>query len=51
VERSNDGEWNAWGKDVFIETECGINTAINKLRGVPRDDPFCRPAILNITAL
>ena len=31
-----------WGKDVFLETERGINTAINKLRGVLRDDP-CQP--------
>ena len=28
-----------WGKDVFLETERGINTAINKLRMVLRDDP------------
>ena len=28
-----------WGKDVFVETERGINTAINKLRAVLRDDP------------
>src|SRR5215472_17468653 len=28
-----------WGKDVFLETERGINTAINKLRAVLRDDP------------
>lgn len=28
-----------WGKDVFLETERGINTAINKLRGILRDDP------------
>ncbi|HXY52887.1 MAG TPA: winged helix-turn-helix domain-containing protein [Terriglobales bacterium] len=28
-----------WGKDVFLETERGINTAINKLRVVLRDDP------------
>jgi len=28
-----------WGKNVFLETERGINTAINKLRAVLRDDP------------
>ena len=28
-----------WGKDVFLETERGVNTAINKLRAVLRDDP------------
>lgn len=28
-----------WGKDVFLETERGINTAINKLRTVLHDDP------------
>ena len=28
-----------WGKDVFLETERGINTPINKLRAVLRDDP------------
>jgi TolB-like protein/DNA-binding winged helix-turn-helix (wHTH) protein/Flp pilus assembly protein TadD len=28
-----------WGKDVFLETEHSINTAINKLRRVLRDDP------------
>jgi TolB-like protein/DNA-binding winged helix-turn-helix (wHTH) protein/Flp pilus assembly protein TadD len=28
-----------WGKDVFLETEHSINTAINKVRRVLRDDP------------
>jgi DNA-binding winged helix-turn-helix (wHTH) protein len=28
-----------WGKDVFLETDHGINTAINKIRRVLRDDP------------
>jgi DNA-binding winged helix-turn-helix (wHTH) protein len=28
-----------WGKDVYRETERGINTAINKLRSVLCDDP------------
>ena len=28
-----------WGKDVFIETEHGINTAVRKLRQALGDDP------------
>ena len=28
-----------WGKDVFLDTEQGINTAIRKIRQVLRDDP------------
>ena len=28
-----------WGKDVYLETERGINTAVNKIRSVLRDDP------------
>jgi TolB-like protein/DNA-binding winged helix-turn-helix (wHTH) protein/Flp pilus assembly protein TadD len=28
-----------WGKDVFLETDHSINTAINKIRRVLRDDP------------
>jgi TolB-like protein/DNA-binding winged helix-turn-helix (wHTH) protein len=28
-----------WGKDVFLDTEHGINTAIRKIRNVLRDDP------------
>ena len=28
-----------WGRDVFIETEHGINTAIRKIRQALRDDP------------
>ena len=28
-----------WGKDVFVEAEHSINTAINKIRRVLRDDP------------
>ena len=28
-----------WGKDVFVDTEHGINTAIRKIRLVLRDDP------------
>ena len=27
-----------WGKDVFVDTEHGINTAIRKIRGVLRED-------------
>lgn len=28
-----------WGKDVFLDTEHGINTAVRKVRNVLRDDP------------
>ena len=28
-----------WGKEVFVDTEHGINTAIRKVRNVLRDDP------------
>ena len=28
-----------WGKDVFLDTEHGINTAVRKIRTVLRDDP------------
>jgi TolB-like protein/DNA-binding winged helix-turn-helix (wHTH) protein/Tfp pilus assembly protein PilF len=28
-----------WGKDVFLDTEQGINTAIRKIRGTLGDDP------------
>jgi DNA-binding winged helix-turn-helix (wHTH) protein len=28
-----------WGKNVFLDTEHGINTAIRKIRNVLRDDP------------
>jgi len=28
-----------WGKEVFVDTEHGINTAIRKIRNVLRDDP------------
>ncbi len=28
-----------WGKDVFVDTEQGINTAIRKIRQALRDDP------------
>src|SRR5271156_4324336 len=28
-----------WGKDVFLDTDNGINAAISKLRQVLRDDP------------
>jgi TolB-like protein/DNA-binding winged helix-turn-helix (wHTH) protein/Tfp pilus assembly protein PilF len=28
-----------WGKDVFLDTEQGINTAVRKIRQVLRDDP------------
>src|SRR5256885_12946345 len=28
-----------WGRDVFIETELGINTAVRKIRQALGDDP------------
>src|SRR5260370_23338006 len=28
-----------WGKDVFLDTEQGINTAVRKIRLALRDDP------------
>src|SRR5450432_651859 len=28
-----------WGKDVFVDTEHGINTAIRKVRHALKDDP------------
>src|SRR5271168_3362760 len=28
-----------WGKDVFVDTEHGINTAIRKVRQALKDDP------------
>src|SRR5208337_5629992 len=28
-----------WGKDVFVDTDNGINTAIRKIRQALRDDP------------
>jgi len=28
-----------WGKDVFLDTESGINAAIRKIRQVLKDDP------------
>ena len=28
-----------WGKDVFVDTEHGINTAIRKIRMALKDDP------------
>ena len=28
-----------WGRDVFVETEHGINTAVRKIRQTLRDDP------------
>jgi DNA-binding winged helix-turn-helix (wHTH) protein/Tol biopolymer transport system component len=34
-----------WGKDVFVDTETGINTAIRKVRKVLRDDPS-RPQLV-----
>lgn len=38
-----------WGKDVFVDTEHGINTAISKIRQVLRDDPEEPQFILTVT--
>jgi DNA-binding response OmpR family regulator len=37
-----------WGKDVFLDTDNSINTAIRKIRRVLKDDPeqprLCKPS-------
>jgi DNA-binding winged helix-turn-helix (wHTH) protein/TolB-like protein len=38
-----------WGKDVFVDTEHGINTAIRKIRQALRDDPEQPRFILTIS--
>ena len=38
-----------WGKDVFVDTEHGINTAIRKIRQILRDDPTRPRFVLTIT--
>ena len=38
-----------WGKDVFVDTEHGINTAIRKIRQTLRDDPDHPRFILTVT--
>jgi DNA-binding winged helix-turn-helix (wHTH) protein len=38
-----------WGKDVFVDTEHGINTAIRKVRQVLRDNPD-RPRFVQTVA-
>ena len=38
-----------WGKDVFVDTEHGINTAIRKVRQALRDDPEQPRFILTIS--
>ena len=38
-----------WGKDVFLDTEHGINTAIRKIRQALRDDPERPRFILTIS--
>src|SRR5271168_4389544 len=38
-----------WGKDVFVDTEHGINTAIRKIRQTLRDDPDEPRFILTVT--
>ncbi len=38
-----------WGKDVFVDTEHGINTAIRKIRQALRDDPEHPRFILTVS--
>ena len=38
-----------WGKDVFVDTEHGINTAIRKIRKALRDDPEQPRFVLTVT--
>jgi len=38
-----------WGRDVFVDTEHGINTAIRKIRQTLRDDPDQPRFILTVT--
>lgn len=38
-----------WGKDVFVDTEHGINTAVRKIRQVLRDDPEQPRFVLTVT--
>src|ERR1022692_1618128 len=38
-----------WGKDAFVDTEHGINTAIRKIRQTLRDDPDEPRFILTVT--
>ena len=38
-----------WGKEVFVDTENGINTAIRKIRQTLRDDPDKPRFVLTVT--
>jgi TolB-like protein/DNA-binding winged helix-turn-helix (wHTH) protein/Flp pilus assembly protein TadD len=38
-----------WGKDVFVDTEHGINTAIRKIRKALRDEPEQPRFVLTVT--
>ena len=38
-----------WGKDVFVDTEHGINTAVRKIRQALRDDPDQPRFILTVS--
>jgi TolB-like protein/DNA-binding winged helix-turn-helix (wHTH) protein/Flp pilus assembly protein TadD len=38
-----------WGKDVFVDTEHGINTAIRKVRQALKDDPDNPRFVLTVT--
>src|SRR5204863_1688661 len=39
-----------WGKDVFLDTESGINAAIRKIRQVLKDDPEQPRFVQTVTA-
>src|SRR5206468_12303047 len=38
-----------WGKDVFLDTESGINAAVRKIRQVLKDDPDRPRFVLTVT--
>src|SRR5690242_20293928 len=38
-----------WGKEVFVDTEHGINTAVRKIRNVLRDDPEAPRFVQTVT--
>src|ERR1700747_3476323 len=39
-----------WGKDVFVDSESGINTAVRKLRRALRDDSNAPRFVLTVPA-
>ncbi len=40
-----------WGKDVFVDTEHGINTAVRKIRAALRDDPETPRFVQTVTGM